>query len=124
MDSSLMTSVVPTCSKMVDMQSLECKLCKLSIKEVATLKKHLRKEHEVLNYMVDLTLALSLLNKEEEEQLVRITKDRLENFEKTKLLTRKEMYSQKQLILRLTSRAPPFTSSLGPLWVEVLGILM
>jgi len=78
---------------MVDMQSLECKLCKLSIKEVATLKKHLRKEHEVLNYMVDLTLALSLLNKEEEEQLVRITKDRLENFEKTKLFTRKEMYS-------------------------------
>ena len=44
---------------------------------MATLKKHPRKEHEVLNYMVDLTLALSLLNTEEDEQLVRVTKDGL-----------------------------------------------
>ena len=45
---------------------------------MVALKQHSRKEHEVLNYMVDLTLALRLLNTEEDEQLVRITKGRLE----------------------------------------------
>ena len=74
---------------------------------MAPLKKPPRKEHEVLNYMVDLTLALSLLNKEEEEQLVRITKDRLENFEKTKLFTRQET------CVPVNLRAPPF----WPFWL-------
>ena len=41
---------------------------------MVALKQHSRKEHEVLNYMVDLTLALRLLNTEEDEQLVRITR--------------------------------------------------
>ena len=60
---------------------------------MGTLTKHPRKEHEVLDYMVDPTLAFRLLNKEEEEQLVRIPKGRLENFEKTKVFTLKAMYS-------------------------------
>ena len=74
---------------------------------MATLKKPPRKEHEVLNYMVALTLAFSLLHKKEEEQLVRMVKDRLENFEKTKLFTRQET------CVPVNLRAPPF----WPFWL-------
>ena len=54
------------------------------------LKKHIKTEHDVVKYVIDLYLAVNLLTPEEEEQLVQMTKPRLENFRKTGALDTKE----------------------------------
>ena len=87
------------------MSQLICRLCQFPSGEVATLKKHMRREHEVrfsnfrgfdtvpmfspwqvVSYKLPLTLALSLLSAEEEEQLITRTNVRLKTFEDCKTL--------------------------------------
>ena len=79
---------------MTNMSSMKCKQCKLKIRceggDVTDLKKHIKNEHDVVKYVIDLYLAVNLLTPEEEEQLVQMTKPRLENFRKTGALDTKE----------------------------------
>ena len=63
------------------MSQLKCKLCQLPSREAGRLRKHMKSEHAVVSYKVDLVLALSLLSVEEESHMIRRTKTRLSKFQ-------------------------------------------
>ena len=63
------------------MSYLKCKLCQLPSREAGRLRKHMKSEHSVVSYKVDLVLALSLLSVKEESLLISRTKPRFTKFQ-------------------------------------------
>ena len=63
--------------------------------DIADLKKHIKAEHEVVKYKLDLNLVIALLTEGEVEELVRKVKGRLDGFQKTGALAiSKEIFCQ------------------------------
>ena len=67
-----------------------CGLCRQPLDTVEQLKKHLRVEHEVVKYRLDLTVALSTLSIPEEKRLVEEGRRRLASLQDSSLLCHKE----------------------------------
>ena len=69
------------------MFQLPCSLCRDQIDckagELAQLKKHIKSEHDVVKYKVDLVLALSFIGTDEEVRLIEVVQKRLEVFQNT-----------------------------------------
>jgi len=66
------------------MWQLDCGLCKESVDcsaGISILRKHIKAEHEVARYKVEVVVALCLLTTSEERRLVEGTKERLQAFE-------------------------------------------
>ena len=70
------------------------------------LKKYIKTEHEVVKYVIDLYLAVNLLTPEEEGQLIKMTKPRLENFRKTGVLDTKESIFVEKLAEKEATQIP------------------
>ena len=62
-----------------------CGLCREPLDSVEQLKKHLKGEHEVVKYRLDLVVALSTLSTSEEKRLVEEGKKRLAIMEESGL---------------------------------------
>ena len=69
------------------MYQLPCSLCRDQIEckggELAQLKKHIKSEHDIVKYKVDLVLALSCIGPDEEKRLIEGVQVRLERFQAT-----------------------------------------
>ena len=69
------------------MSQLPCSLCRDHIdckgRELTKLKKHIKSEHDIVNYKVDLVLALRCLSSGEEVRFIEVVQKRLEIFQKT-----------------------------------------
>ena len=72
------------------MSSLNCGQCNQPIScnngNIDNLKKHIKSEHEVVKYKLELNLAMALLTEKEGEEMVRRIKDRLDGFQETGIL--------------------------------------
>ena len=83
------------------MSSLNCGQCNQPIScpdgDIVNLRKHIKAEHEVVKYKLDLNLAIALLTEDEVEELVKRVKDRLDGFQKTSTLdTSKAIFNHKE----------------------------
>ena len=69
------------------MYQLPCSLCRDQINckggELAQLKKHIKSEHDIVKYKVDLVLALSCIGPDEEGRLIEGVQIRLDRFQNT-----------------------------------------
>ena len=66
------------------MSQLPCSLCRDHIdckgRELTKLKKHIKSEHDIVKYKVDLVLALSCISLDEEGRLIKEVQKRMERF--------------------------------------------
>ena len=59
------------------------------------MRKHIKSEHEVVKYKLELNLAMALLTEKEAEEMITRMKDRLDSFQETGVLdTSKDLFWQ------------------------------
>ena len=82
---------------------LPCGLCREPLDSVDQLKKHLKGEHEVVKYRLDLVVALSTLSTPEEKRLVEEGKKRLASMEESGVWHKeRDMFSEvNQAVLKI-----------------------